>query len=200
MIRIILNSLKNPESGRAIFHLKVSGSRGPLWGHHPGLLPGCRGQHPQHLHRQPRQVLKALRDQWQLWVLESKMGRYPVLPAHQWLPTCDYFFCGILRRMTFQDCKSFAGAIFWVDCTEGPESCHAYIEDNCLYTGDRVGKRTRSLFSFWSIPCSHQLLISYWPKQISWKNECRDKNKIVFSDGMLSYIFCKARKLLFLQR
>ena len=31
----------------------------------------------------------------------------------------------------------------WNDCTEDPESCYAYVEDNCLYTGDRVGKRTQ---------------------------------------------------------
>ena len=26
------------------------------------------------------------------------------------------------------------------DCTEGPDSCYAYVEDDCVYTGERVGE------------------------------------------------------------
>ena len=40
----------------------------------------------------------------------------------------------------YQDCESFAGAINWVDCTEGPDSCYAYVEDDCVYTGERIGE------------------------------------------------------------
>ena len=40
----------------------------------------------------------------------------------------------------FQDCESFAGAINWLDCTEGPESCYAIVEDDCVYSGERVGE------------------------------------------------------------
>ena len=40
----------------------------------------------------------------------------------------------------FQDCESFAGAINWLDCTEGPESCYAIVEDDCVYEGDRAGE------------------------------------------------------------
>ena len=39
-----------------------------------------------------------------------------------------------------QDCGSFAGAINWVDCDEGPDSCYAYVEDDCVYTGERIGE------------------------------------------------------------
>ena len=39
-----------------------------------------------------------------------------------------------------QDCESFAGAVTVKDCTEGPDSCYAYVEDDCVYTGERVGE------------------------------------------------------------
>ena len=40
----------------------------------------------------------------------------------------------------YQDCESFAGAVNWLDCTEGPDSCYAYVEDDCVYTGERIGE------------------------------------------------------------
>ena len=27
-----------------------------------------------------------------------------------------------------------------MDCTEGPDSCYAYVEDDCEYTGERIGE------------------------------------------------------------
>ena len=39
-----------------------------------------------------------------------------------------------------KDCGSFAGAINWIDCNEGPDSCYAYSDDDCVYTGDRMGE------------------------------------------------------------
>ena len=44
------------------------------------------------------------------------------------------------NTLNLQDCGSFAGAINWVDCNEGPDSCYAYVQDDCLYTGDRIGE------------------------------------------------------------
>ena len=40
----------------------------------------------------------------------------------------------------YQDCESFAGVVTVKDCTEGPDSCYAYVEDDCVYTGERVGE------------------------------------------------------------
>ena len=46
----------------------------------------------------------------------------------------------LLQRFFKQDCESFAGAVTVKDCTEGPDSCYAYVEDDCVYTGERVGE------------------------------------------------------------
>ena len=46
----------------------------------------------------------------------------------------------ILRIITNQSCGSFAGPISWIDCDAGPDSCYTYIEDDCVYTGERLGE------------------------------------------------------------
>ena len=46
----------------------------------------------------------------------------------------------ITPKLFKQDCESFAGAVTVKDCTEGPDSCYAYVEDDCVYTGERVGE------------------------------------------------------------
>jgi len=57
-----------------------------------------------------------------------------------WRARWDGTQCHLLSSDYQHDCESFAGAINWVDCTEGPDSCYAYVEDDCVYTGERIEK------------------------------------------------------------
>ena len=89
------------------------------------------------------QVFQALWDEQQLWVLESPVGWNTVSPALKRLSTCEYTqhtSKGFSSMAFYQDCESFAGAVTVKDCTEGPDSCYAYVEDDCVYTGERVGE------------------------------------------------------------
>jgi len=55
-----------------------------------------------------------------------------------WRSRWDGTLCYLLTSDYQQDCGSFAGAINWIDCNEGPDSCYAYSDDDCVYTGDRM--------------------------------------------------------------
>merc|ERR1711934_884288 len=55
-----------------------------------------------------------------------------------WRSRWDGTLCYLLTNDYQQDCGSFAGAINWIDCNEGPDSCYAYSDDDCVYTGDRM--------------------------------------------------------------
>merc|ERR1711973_489472 len=55
-----------------------------------------------------------------------------------WRAQWDGQLCHLLSSDYQHDCESFAGAINWLDCTEGPESCYAIVEDDCVYSGERV--------------------------------------------------------------
>ena len=70
------------------------------------------------------------------------MGWNTVSPAFQRLSTreCTNHRPPSIAIAFSQDCESFAGAVTVKDCTEGPDSCYAYVEDDCVYTGERVGK------------------------------------------------------------
>ena len=77
-----------------------------------------------------------------------------------------------------QDCESFAGPINWLDCTEGPDSCYAYVEDDCVYTGERIGEEGGQLCLKWIKPLetkySHQRQTSPMPEtwRVSRVAEC----------------------------
>merc|ERR1711953_327101 len=55
-----------------------------------------------------------------------------------WRAQWDGQLCHLLSSDYQHDCESFAGAINWLDCTEGPESCYAIVEDDCVYEGDQA--------------------------------------------------------------
>ena len=59
---------------------------------------------------------------------------------HVSLKFLRYLFLNFHKTLHIKSCGSFAGPINWVDCNEGPESCYAYLEDDCVYTGERIGK------------------------------------------------------------
>ena len=78
------------------------------------------------------------------------MGWITVPSTQQRLSACEYYSlsssyiicsCTYSSIWLYKDCESFAGAINWVDCTEGPDSCYAYVEDDCVYTGERIGEK-----------------------------------------------------------
>jgi len=55
-----------------------------------------------------------------------------------WRAREDGTLCHLLSSDYQHDCESFAGAINWLDCTEGPDSCYAYVGDDCVYNGERI--------------------------------------------------------------
>merc|ERR1712004_255304 len=55
-----------------------------------------------------------------------------------WRAQWDGQLCHLLSSDYQHDCESFAGAINWLDCTKGPGSCYAIVEDDCVYSGERV--------------------------------------------------------------
>ena len=69
-----------------------------------------------------------------------------VSTSRNFTSVCMICLCTLIWR--HKDCGSFAGAINWVDCNEGPDSCFAYVEDDCVYTGDRIGGLTHT-FGCW---------------------------------------------------
>jgi len=55
-----------------------------------------------------------------------------------WIAQWDGTFCQHLSTGYQHDCESFAGPITCRDWTEGQDSCNAYVENDCFYTGDRA--------------------------------------------------------------
>merc|ERR1711973_553871 len=57
-----------------------------------------------------------------------------------WRAQWDGQLCHLLTSDYQHDCESFAGSINFLDCSEseGPDSCYAIVEDDCVYKGERV--------------------------------------------------------------
>jgi len=55
-----------------------------------------------------------------------------------WKARWDGTQCYLLTSNYQHDCGSFAGPINWLECNEGADSCYAFIEDQCVYNGERI--------------------------------------------------------------